>query len=64
MKTNLWTANHLRKFWQCEPDLSDEIWQTAIINALPTLGLREAQSDADSILALIFGESRFGRAGV
>ncbi len=61
MKTNHWTTNnHPRNFWQCESDLSDEIWQTAIINALPALGLNEAQPDIDSILALTLGEARFG----
>jgi len=58
--SNLWSANHPRNFWQCELDLSDEIWQKVIINAFPVLGLDRAQPDIDSILALALGEARFG----
>jgi peptidoglycan/xylan/chitin deacetylase (PgdA/CDA1 family) len=60
MKTNLWNTNHPRNFWQCQPDVSEEIWQTAIVHALPVLGLVDAQSDMDTILALTLGEARFG----
>lgn len=60
MKTNLWNTNHPRNFWQCRPDVSEEIWQTAIVNALPVLGLVDVQSDMDTILALTLGEARFG----
>lgn len=57
---NIWTANHPQNFWHCQPDLSDEIWQTALIKAFPVLGLNDAQLDIDSVLALTLGEARFG----
>ena len=60
MKTNLWSANHPRNFWQCRPDLSDEIWRKAIDDTLPILGLDNAQFDIDSALAWTLGEARFG----
>jgi peptidoglycan/xylan/chitin deacetylase (PgdA/CDA1 family) len=60
MKTNLWTANHPRHVWQCEPDLSDKSWQTALINALPALELTDVPPDTDALLALTLGEARFG----
>ena len=57
---NLWTSNHPRDFWQCQPNPSSEIWQDAIVGALPALGLTDAPPDADSILTLTLGEARFG----
>jgi peptidoglycan/xylan/chitin deacetylase (PgdA/CDA1 family) len=58
--TNLWNANPPRKFWQCQPDPVDDVWKKAITEALPALGLSQAQQDIDTILALTLGESRFG----
>lgn len=58
--TNLWTANHPRTFLQCQPEVSDDIWQAAIANALPALELDGAQLDVDYLLALTLGENRFG----
>ncbi len=60
MTTNLWSPNHPRNFWLCEPQPSDEAWQAAIAAALPVLGLPLAQADVDTVLALILGEGRFG----
>ena len=37
--TNLWSKNHPRNFWQCQPEPSDEIWEKAIAEALPFLEL-------------------------
>ncbi len=60
MKTNLWTDNHPRNFWQCIPDVPDRVWQVALINALPILELADLPSDSDTLLSLILGEARFG----
>ena len=49
---NLWSANHPRNFWQCQPNPSDEVWQETIARLLPSLGLPIAQPDIDTILAL------------
>ncbi len=60
MTTNLWSENHPRNFWQCQPDPSDEDWGTAIAEALPVLGLPGMQPDIDNVLAMTLGEGRFG----
>jgi peptidoglycan/xylan/chitin deacetylase (PgdA/CDA1 family) len=62
MNTNLWIANHPRHFWQCEPDVSDKTWQTALVNALPALELTDVPPDTDTLVALTLGEARFGPA--
>ncbi len=58
---NLWTDNHPRNFWQCQPDPPDEVWQAAIAGALPLLELPIEQPDAAAILELTLGEGRFGK---
>jgi hypothetical protein len=58
---NLWTTNHPRHFWQCQPDPSNEVWQKVIEEAFPVLELDGTQIDIDSILALTLGEARFGQ---
>jgi hypothetical protein len=58
--TNLWSTNHPSSFWQCQTDLSENVWQDAIVKALPLLGLPIAQPDMDAVLALTLGEARFG----
>ncbi len=60
MKPNLWSLNHPRSFWQCQPDVSNAVWQKAIANALPVLGLGHAKLDINAALALTLGEGRFG----
>jgi hypothetical protein len=60
MKPNLWTDNHPRHVWQCEPDVPDKAWQTALVDALPALGLADAPPDTDALLSLTLGEGRFG----
>lgn len=57
---NLWSSNHPRNFWLCQPDPSDETWQTAMEESLPLLGLSVTPADMDSVLALTLGEGRFG----
>ena len=58
--SNLWASNHPRNFWQCCPDLSDDVWQDAIIKSIPLLRLEDEECDIDSALALTLGEERFG----
>lgn len=60
MMTNLWSANLPREFWLCQPDLPEGLWQDAIRKSIPLLGLREEQSDIESVLAWTLGEGRFG----
>ncbi|MBI5841420.1 MAG: hypothetical protein HZB19_15085 [Chloroflexi bacterium] len=58
--TNLWSSNHPRNFWLCQPDLPDEVWQEAIFRALPLLGLNDTVLDVDSLLEFTLGERQFG----
>src|SRR5512143_2445037 len=60
MTTNLWSSNHPRHFWLCQPEPPDDVWQSAIADALPVLGLPLAKADIDVILAQTLGEERFG----
>ena len=57
---NLWSANHPRNYWLCQPDLSDEAWQKVIIDSLPVLNLDLTKAEIDSVLELTLGETRFG----
>jgi peptidoglycan/xylan/chitin deacetylase (PgdA/CDA1 family) len=60
MMQNLWSENHPRSFWQCQPGPTEEAWQSAIAAAFPTLDGIFAQPDTDSILQFTLGEARFG----
>jgi peptidoglycan/xylan/chitin deacetylase (PgdA/CDA1 family) len=60
MMTNLWSANHPRDFWQCQPMPTEDAWQDAITRALPSLELAVAQPDIDTVLAMTLGEGRYG----
>lgn len=60
MNTNLWSHNHPRDFWQCQPDPSDEDWQKAMEASLPLLDLDIPSPDIDSVLEWTLGEARFG----
>jgi hypothetical protein len=56
----LWSCNTPARFWLCEPDLPEVLWQDAIRKSIPLLGLGEEKCDTDSILSLTLGEARFG----
>ncbi len=60
MTTNLWSANHPRDFWLCQPEPPEQVWRSAIAEALPILELPTAQDDIDTVLAQTLGEGRFG----
>lgn len=60
MNTNLWSHNHPRDFWHCQPDPSDEDWQKAMEASLPLLDLDIPSPDIDSVLEWTLGEARFG----
>ena len=45
---NLWSSNHPRNFWQCQPDPPEQAWQTAIAKALPSLGLGASPANMSS----------------
>jgi hypothetical protein len=56
----LWSLNTPGRFWRCQPDPPEHVWQTAIQRSAPILGLGEDRCDVQSILGLILGEGRFG----
>ena len=56
----LWSKNHPRNFWQCQPDFSNEVWNEAMCRALPMLNLPDKPEDIDSLLELTLGEGQFG----
>ena len=58
---NLWSSNTPKKFWQCSPDLPDEMWEAAYYKAFPVIGLHSHQiKDIDTLVGLTLGEARFG----
>jgi hypothetical protein len=60
MSINLWSQNHPRDFWLLSPNPPDEVWQKAIQDSLPVLGLPPHAATVDSFLELTLGEGRFG----
>ena len=57
---NLWSDNTPSRFWLCQPELPQEVWDEAIKRALPVLGLQGEVADINSVLELTLGEGRFG----
>lgn len=57
---NLWSDNTPSRFWLCQPDLPQEVWNEAVKQAMPMLGLQGEVADIDSVLELTLGEGRFG----
>ncbi len=60
MTQNLWSYNHPRRFWRCQPDPQDQDWQEAIRQALPVLELDPCPDTIEEALALTLGEGQFG----
>jgi len=56
----LWSLNIPARFWLCQPDLPEELWQDAIRKSIPIMGLANDRSDIESLLALTLGEGCFG----
>jgi hypothetical protein len=63
MTEKLWQANRPQDFWMCQPDFPDDIWEQAITNALPVLGIPAlaAFKGMDSFLETVLGEGQFGK---
>lgn len=60
MTLNLWSHNHPRHFWRCQPDPQDQDWQEAIRRALPVLELDPCPDTIEDALTLTLGEGQFG----
>lgn len=58
--SNLWSSNLPQNFWLCQPDFPEEVWQRAVIRAMPLLGLSKRISDFDTVLESTLGERQFG----
>jgi hypothetical protein len=57
--SSLWSSNHPRQFWQCQPDFSDQVWEMAIAQSMFVLGLPET-TPINTALELTLGEGQFG----
>jgi peptidoglycan/xylan/chitin deacetylase (PgdA/CDA1 family) len=57
---NLWTINGPQDFWLCEPDFPDEIWQEAMLRALPLVEIELPGTDLETLLEYTLGEGQFG----
>lgn len=62
MNSKLWEKNRPQDLWLCQPGFSDDIWDQAISNALPVLGISSLTSftGMDSFLETVLGEGQFG----
>jgi GNAT superfamily N-acetyltransferase len=58
--SGLWNSNHPRDFWLCQPEFPDEIWDEAVVRALPLLGFKDVEVDSNSFQELTLGEGQFG----
>lgn len=58
MTDSLYSTNTPQAFWQVQSIILPEVWETAIQQALPALGL--SAIDLDSALQLSLGEGQFG----
>jgi len=57
---NLYQQNHPKNFWCFVEEVPKAIWQRAIAQAKPRLGIARETDDIDSILQLVLGEGQFG----
>ena len=56
----LWSFNTPQRFWQCQPNPPEQLWQEAVRRSIPRLCLANGKCDVNSILALTLGEGRYG----
>lgn len=59
LNSSLWSSNHPRRFWQCQPDFPDEVWEMAIAKSMFVLGLPET-TPINTALELTLGEGQLG----
>jgi peptidoglycan/xylan/chitin deacetylase (PgdA/CDA1 family) len=57
---NLFIHNHPKYFWRFADEIPEAIWQRAIKQAKPLLGIACKMDDIDDILQLVLGEGQFG----
>lgn len=57
---NLWSCNHPRLFWRCQPDPDGSDWDEAVRLALPVLDLASSPQSLAEALELALGEGQFG----
>lgn len=60
MINNLWDCNTPKHFWLCQPDPTEEQWQSAIQKASAALDLPGHPEDINQLLSLTLGENQFG----
>jgi peptidoglycan/xylan/chitin deacetylase (PgdA/CDA1 family) len=57
---NLYQQNHPKYFWCFADEIPEAIWQRAISQAKPLLGIARETDEIDDILQLVLGEGQFG----
>jgi peptidoglycan/xylan/chitin deacetylase (PgdA/CDA1 family) len=60
MMLNLWSTNTPARFWCCQSDVPEAMWQTAIQAAMPILGMQVPTDRIDDLWAFVLGEAQFG----
>jgi peptidoglycan/xylan/chitin deacetylase (PgdA/CDA1 family) len=58
---DLFGHNHPQYFWRFADEIPEAIWQRAIKQAKPLLGIARETDDIDDILQLVLGEGQFGK---
>ena len=58
--TNLWSENHPRNIWHCQPDPPSQAWEEAIRQTIPILDMLKAPEEIDIFLENTLGEGQFG----
>ncbi len=60
MSKNLWNVNLPSRFWLCQAQISEKVWEEAYRRSLSILDFCEPGTDIESILRLTLGEERYG----
>src|SRR6185312_11086132 len=59
-RLNLYQQNHPKHFWCFADEIPEAVWQKAILEANPYLGLANESNGIEDILKLTLGEDQFG----
>jgi hypothetical protein len=59
---NLWSTNTPQAFWRCLAEFPAAVWDQAIAESAPILGLGNDVHDIETILSKVLGEGQFGAA--
>lgn len=60
MMNNLWAANTPERFWRCQSEIPEDVWQRAVAQAVGVLALAVAPDTLADVLHMTLGEGQFG----